>query len=420
MSTNRRLFLLITCTLFITGCSTASTRRYRSAEPLCSNSPNRSVDVAAFSFSAPPSSSQAPILTLSERGQAALIGAVGGDPEKASKLLLALGLNSPKATPSVDDRTTFRRRLVLSLDNNSACPADRISWARLHLSLQNTYGRFLSWDKLISEHDTVDLAKITTAQTTAFSVGTELAGGAAAPTVAVPAQKGLLGFNTGRTQTSEVNLRQRYVRSSGSLEDKKATLLQQSVVGIDLTGNLIVDVEVKYEKTNFSYVTTISRLFEEGKASIPEKVLIETRPTLYPEDAKVDLVAQLSLDYVLREVQAGDRTILEGDDKILLQKQHKDGKEFVLVPRESLRMTVYELVSPAGDFLHMGSANDLEIVSLGTYDNARDLLLWLKQMGPQSISGRSFFVGRQPLSKDLIGKLRITPHPLNWEIPEAR
>ena len=135
------------------------TRRYRIQTPIA-NAPI-AVRFTAFCLDVPVAFARTTLLNLADRGQASLIQELGEKSTDARELLGNLG--SPivfsQDPGGVIDHTRFERRVVFSIDDQSPGPADRITQARIRLTIP-ALAKFNSWTQFATKYETADLGSL--------------------------------------------------------------------------------------------------------------------------------------------------------------------------------------------------------------------------------------------------------------------
>jgi hypothetical protein len=387
------------CVVLLAGCVSARlSRRYAeiATEPSNEAAPTATLHV----FTLPPQeSSTAPsVFNLAERAQAALVQALATQVKDPHALVAALGapIAAPEATPDVQDRTVFRRVLVLSIENKSPGPADRISSAVLTIEVPDPQpqsvgnARFLSWNKIATEYETQDLGKVTFAQKSTLGVGLE---GALPGINELGKTTATAGVEKGLQE--EVQLRQRYVVTSGELSAKKARIIRQSVTGIDLTGNLVLEMTVAADprKGGF-YVSSIGGFMDDQGRPNPDGAKISTSYVRCACDGSAPLVARAQLDYVIRQVVFGGETITESDDVVRFPPGRLPSEvEFELLPASTLSCSAWTIEDSSRRILQMevipGGGRD--VLYFDSYDAALEVLGFLARTGATSLAGRLLF-----------------------------
>jgi hypothetical protein len=395
------------------------TRRYKTMTP--KTGANNSATLTVFALEVPPESSQSNVFNLSERGQAALITSLKDKTDSPKALLGAVGspIAKPPQTPSVINLTKFKRRVVFSVENNAIqTPADRLMQATIILRLPPDKSNFVSWDRFASKYEIVDLGKLTFTQTNElnFDIKTVPPGISSIITNADASNKAT------RSLVEEVTLKQRYVSFTGSLTPSAARIVQQGVVGIDLTGNVAIDLDIAVkENPARPVVLTPSNLFDDkDNPTSPDAVKFLTQELIVPADQANPIEAQATLDYIMRHVVKGDSTIIEGDDEVTLASGATSSITVSLIPTSALEFSIYWLIDPVTkNVMHISkrpggcSIGNVEPMKFLTYEDAAAFLSWLiRQSDPSPkdvyrVGSRSLCFVTQPLKRSDIGKLQV-------------
>lgn len=369
---------------------------------------------------------------LSASAQAELIEAVAATTSSADALLDALGrpIGGSGAESREMDRTRFRRRLVISAENHAARPvrargsgwsmrpAGRISRLRIALALDTSTARFVAWDRFASRYETVDLGEMTSSRRAAFGLDLD----AAADVVGDLRDRAGVDLGASATLDEELPLRRRYV-STGTLRPDTLVLLQEGAVGVDLTGNSVVEVEIDVADAPGGAGTfAFGGLFGPGgEPRDPDSVRVTQEKIVHAPRGTGDIVGELRFESVVRTVEpgAGDATWAEGDDRVRFLVESRVVGRAVLVPEAELRASVWQLVTPGcGAFLHLESGTrDLPaVVQLASADEAFELLRWLQRSRSTELGRRRLYLGAErQLAPGDAARLRVRLTPLNWE-----
>ena len=254
------------------------TRRYSTQTPV--SVPNGiEAQLAVFAMDVSQASARTTLLNLAERGQASLIGQLGAKAKNSSELLASLGkpIKAPAKPDGNVDCTVVQRRVILSVENTSTGPADRISNARITLDNLSGDAEFQEWTQFATKYETVDLGTLKFNQSREFDLDLTVA-------PSTPAQQlGKAEATSKSVNALEENMKlsQRYVPVTGSLSPQRAVLIQQGVPGIDLTGNLAVDLTVKVKPNSAATTDTFDfeSIFDDAGAPKATATISITRRT---------------------------------------------------------------------------------------------------------------------------------------------
>jgi hypothetical protein len=91
---------------------------------------------------------------------------------------------------------------------------------------------------------------------------------------------------------------------------------------IDLTGNIMADISMEFEKFPEMITDFYGLKDSTGKYNEPEKIKIQLTDAVIPrmENVKDTVYADLSMDYVFRNVINGQKTFPEWDDRVKFYK----------------------------------------------------------------------------------------------------
>ena len=434
--------LFATLALLIGGCCKKPepelTRRYleRTAEGAsCSEA---GVSGSVFVLEQPESAKT--LLDLTEGAQTALVeGLVAAHKDEPEVLWAKLltPLEDEQRLSTVADLTKFQRTVVISLANQPESPADRISQAEVRLSI-NEAGKFVSWDRIKTDFGEVDLGKVTGTDKRTLSLAGSIGGTTAtgvelslAPTIT--REQGL---------TEEVELRQRYVALTGTLTPKAAALLQQSTAGIDLTGNSTLVVQLETATRKRRMLMDFSNLFDgQKRAKRGDQVGLSFATALYAEETK-PIEASAALTFVVRRVLKGEKTFIEGDDKVAALRGgcplSPSPEKVRLVDPEDMHFSTWQLW--AGDAAlsidrlrgDRDKSEDPMQIDFRSSSAAHEFLSWLTKVsgkGTRGVDDRTLYLCEwNPATRDFrgecpklqatdTGNLAIRPIGWNWERP---
>lgn len=395
------------------------------------------VDVTAFSAPLPIAPGAPTLTEISRSAQAAYIRSLAERTTTVAELqaALAVPVGVPGPAPGPVDRTRFRRRLVLSVERVTPwgtgvpglAPGSRIAWLRVALGVDSS-ARFTSWDRFVTRYDTVEVGTMELRQ------ASEATGEAAlAPLLEAVAGTGLEAARTARLDES-LPVSERHA-SNGVLRPDSMILVQEGAPGADLTGNAVVEIELRAVPGPPSTVHRFADLFDGGGRPRPaDSVTLVARELIRPASAREDLTADLRFDAVVRSVRrgGGDATYAEGDDQARFLAHSEEAGRVVLVTARELRSSVWSLTSASCRLLGLERPDadtdpghgELRFRSRA---EARRFLDWLRGRasvvgdrsrepdGGLTAAGRTLRLGLDaPLRPSDLPGLRVRLHPLNW------
>jgi len=350
--------------------------------------PDSVASVSMFSLPLPADRVTVKLTDLSDRGQGELVRVLSEGVDDSSLLLSRIATpTAPQiADEGVDDATTFRRRVVISIRNEGNRPADRIHVARITITPKDA--AFRNWDKLKTDYVDIDLGTLSFEQKSAISAELN-------PNIGGPIGEGLtISGSREETLGEEVKLRQRLVALSGALSPKQAVLEQQGAAGIDLTGNLVVDLEMSASSKATASVDRITGLRRfDGRPSLGRDVFLQRRSLIYPAVASEPLCAKVELDYIIRRVVSGDDTITESDDSVVFVQKQAVAYE-PLVTASKLQVGSYVIEHPTERRLVAtptgGTQHRLTFASFG---EAQSFLGWLQETSNYRLANATIALG---------------------------
>jgi hypothetical protein len=381
------------------------------------------VRLTAFCLDVPVASAQTTLLNLADRGQASLIRQLGAKSADAGELLANLG--SPilfsQDPGGIVDLTVFERRVVFSIDDQLTGPADRITQARIRLTIMNppqaqpppaqpAKALFKNWTQFATKYEKADLGSLKFTQTR--EIGLNVSGGTIIQAGSQATASNALEEN--------LQLTQRYVSFTGTLTPEAAELVQGGSPGIDVIGNVVVDFTIQFDASTQTDTFGFKPLFDAtGKPKPPDEVVFTRRTVTYVlKDAFRDVKAQGTLTAIVRHVLRGDDTLMEGDDVVEFRRGSARPVDITLIPKELLRFNIWWLVDAQNQPLHIETGKDLpEAIQLASYDEALALREYLAQTQSITIAGRKLLLGphrENPLDKDTAKRLQVWKNPMNW------
>jgi hypothetical protein len=397
---------------------------------------------AAFVLSPIDESKPTRLANLDGRGQAALIEALRGYATKPDEFIALTG-RALVSSPSGDtwaDRTRFKRRIVFQLDTRPARvggDANRIDEARTVLALPKDPGGnpnravFVDWSRIETRYETIERGRVKTAQESTLTASLEASGA----TAGIPATAGLEGARRDGME-EEVQFRDLVPRATPVLIASESGVQQRGAIGIDLTGNVTAEIELRMLGEMRRAVLLIPGLFAGGIAKQPNAVEIDFKVGRYAPSAE-PLRANLHTSYVLREVLKNHETLQESDDRIRIATCEETiaGDPIEVVSAIELEFSTYQLqYDPPNGGAPLAGRRALAIgrvrgggeaylplvMDLTTENAAYDLRSWLTATQSQSgmsMAQRPLYLctidndGRctekQPLVKGDLAKLQI-------------
>jgi len=264
------------------------------------------VDLSLF-VTNKPSGAPKNIFSLHDRGQAELIEQMGRHTQVPETLLQNLAKDLRKKAEFRANRTLFPRRLVVSAEPGKTLRFEdtvRISALRCTLTVDEDV-HFKSFDAVKTRYATADVGKLKLEQE--IEVGVE----GKAPGVSAKA-------SASRRRTEEASFQQRYVVLNAMLgAPNELIVLQESAPGIDLTGNVFVDVLLQIPDAVSVDVMTLGAMRDEdGEWKAADEIALTRRKVRFPRKA-IEVRGGMTCEYVLREAFRNGNTFDEGDDHVI-------------------------------------------------------------------------------------------------------
>lgn len=390
--------------------------------------------VSAFSLPPTPESRFA-VWDLADDAQAAIIEALAQQTTTKDELLAAVAKALPgRAESDSLDLTTVRRRIVLSAENLSTEPADRIMRLAYLLELEDSQATFRSWDKIVTEHETIDLGKLTFARSGTIGISSS--------PLEVGGEAGL---------TEEKLLRKRLASTSGNLGVDYARIVRQGAPGIDVDGSVVFEIELKLLELQKVWVVA-EFTASQGTGAVPPRFrVVEVRiPKIAFSGADpLALRGTVLGEYWFRRVLSGRTTIDEGDDIITIIEDSVpcDPLEFTLLPVEEMQYSTWAVADQTsgkllttdrapGGLENSEVAAELFILTFASSELAYRFLDWFRRnqvhdteeslsdslLGRSSLAGWPLFLcdwskgsadcGDASIDPHRLGKLKI--HRIDW------
>ena len=384
------------------------TRRYKQRS-FITDSINHYAEITAFSLPVP-DPEQNGILALAPPAQAEFVRGVAA--HAATGQAIASGIAAPirvdAPPPGARNLARITRRVVFSIENRRLDSADRLQSARIRMAVPDSVS-YVSWDKIATKHNTVDVGTLT------FRQGTEVGGELGLTLPVLSAAPKITGSATSGLDET-VTLRQRLVDLNGALTAREATLLQQSPAGVDLTGNVIADFGMQVTPNHPEWFYTF---YGDGK-TCKQQPSLRGEFNVIPSDTRPDTAA-VSLDYVLRRVDGGDATVTESDDVVtFVSARHKD-QRVELVPESALTVNSWVVRTdrtPEGVMQLRSEAGGLGLeerkrVQFASYEDAERMVQWLRRCDG-TIPGFEVSVGgrRPALQRLYIDRVKANTDPV--------
>ncbi len=320
------IYLLVSVVLLSSSCTTF--RRYNSLVKPGIDSTLADIDLFGIRISqAKPENGTKSLWDLSADAQSQFIKILNlrfPDNDRFLRSLSFEYMNGKEDLPAIDYagkdlRLIFsvsRKSSVLSAKVHSTpelSPADRLEYIKISLVLRDPSIRFTGWNFYSTEYGSIEIGDVS------FSKSFEVSGSAA-----FSAKKEIAGSDVSAgaivsgTRKEDQSIKQRYLKLSGRISKQKIEMEEEGTREIDLTGNIIADVSLEFDKTT-EMLTIFKGLKDStGAYNPPDKLSADAYLVSVPEKKKIDefIEADLRMDFVYRNVMSGRRTFPEWDDRV--------------------------------------------------------------------------------------------------------
>ena len=286
---------------------------------------------------------------LTDRGQAALLQGLGQLTKDPKSLLSAagqdLGIPVSGSTPADVNLTTFKKRVVYTIERGSRRPVDRLQWAVIDLDIhtpgagaESAPAHFVTWNNAETKYEKIDLGKLNQVQ----ERSAKLTG-----TFKPPGEVAEPGFelSSKHTLTESQDQQRRIVDLNVYLVSKeKGRVVRQGAIDRDLSGNTIVEYTIKYSaEKNEAFLQLFSDLWHPNGTPKPvQEIVFHKYNAEYPQKA-TDIMATASMEYELRQTESGDDTLNEGDDNITIVTGSTNSGQKVLITTSDQKLKVQRL-----------------------------------------------------------------------------
>jgi hypothetical protein len=319
--------------LIIAACT--SVKRFRTVD--YRGKDNSLVDVELFSARMSPESLELAdrnLWTLSANAQSHLVQILDERYPDNEQFMSALTGNFGTGTTLVQELTRKDLRMVFTISKNRDyallndpkgrfSPADRIEYMRLSLKIPEIYKlRFHEWNRYTTEYGEIDIADVSFSRNLDLSLEGSPGGVD-------------LGSEARLGQSERQELSQRYLKLNGSINDQRVVIEAEGTREVDLTGNIIADVSLRFDGFPELVMIPVFMHAEDGSLTLSSLDFLDV---LVPAmaDAPDTIFADLSLDYIYRHVTSGWETFAEWDDRVEYYQGRIERKVPLLVKKDYL------------------------------------------------------------------------------------
>ena len=323
------------------------------------------------------------IFSLSPEGQRQHIESMAYNEKISDDIFVRLSekIGEEKSEIAEKDRTRFRRRVVLSVNNLSVAPASRILKLSVSLSMNAESGaNIISCNKVTSAHQAIDLGRPD------YSASKGLTGkgnlpvvkNASNPTTNDNAKKGILNRNTKVREVPETVPAAAMLLSS-YIAGNSLNITEESGQGNDLAGNVLADVDFDFEgEKTTKVIYSFSGLQNRDRTTAkPNDIVTNQYRMTYPVVTK-DVTLSLAYEATVRRMVAGGKTTSRSDDDIEIITGRAAGGDIVVVPKGQFRPKFWVIADGANTLEIEGPLKKSELL-FDNYESAMTFILWLKR-----------------------------------------
>lgn len=354
--------------------------------------------VSGFVLEPNPNASKG-IFDLSAEGQSALIEAMSKNTKTVSELSSAIAspISENNAKQEIKSFATWKKRIVINITKIDKDRANRLQYILLTISIPDSLRKkveFISWDKIVTETQGIDLGKITAGTKTALSFSPEI-------TMA----GGIVGTSAGsasveKTFGEEKSFTSRYSGLNASLVDPyQFKILRQATANEDISGNIVSEITIRSTQPVIVGTYTISGLFN-GNGPVTKQADVKMTKILsaYPDLGRLsELPVNIEYNYRYRKVEGeSGNTEPEDDDEVYyLDGTVKEINKFKLFSINDMQKykTWQVLSSKNNTYLHINLNGKLELLRFSSASEATQLVNWIKLTKNLKVADGELYLG---------------------------
>jgi hypothetical protein len=280
-----------------------------------------------------------------------------------------------------------------SFQRSRLSSADRIEYIKISLVLKEPGTRFTNWNMYSTEYGSIDIGDVSFTRSLDITGSVSSSGKKEGPGGEISGEASL-------SRKEEQALKYRYIKINGRLNESGIEMEEEGTREIDLTGNIIADVSIEFDRT-IEVLTRITGLKDSsGEFNSPEKLSVDNYMVAVPDFENIisEIQADLKLDFIYRNVKQGRKTFPEWDDRIEYYKGHREST--VPLFKDSDYVPGFCCIGSGQggtrkEFVSLDSGNDTAYPMIfSTYEEASLFNIWLmdrlrKNEGkPVKIGGR--------------------------------
>lgn len=303
----------------------------------------------------------------------------------------------------------------VSRNKNTGHPgADRIEYLKIRLCLPEDIDlEFTNWNRFTTEYADIKVGDVSFNRTVDLNAEAGISEGDNLKRNAGTGIKGSI------SRDEEQQIKYRYMKMNGRLSKKCIEIEEEGSREIDLTGNIISDVSLKFSTfTEKVFIPVFNNYEDKSKGSTVS--LLEANievPAVTGSAAPV--MALLEMDFVYRHVKAGSETFQEWDDIV----EYYTGS----VKKKVKLLGVHDYVpsfycigiqSPSKNLIRVRKDDKRSyVLKFRNYNEASSFYSFLislkkgKENPEEKINDYSLFLAKdQELTRDMIDRLVVMPY----------
>ena len=323
--------IIILGIILTSSCTTL--KRYNSVEQSATDNDLAGIDLFGFRLSeSKPENGNKSLWDLSADAQSQFIKILNNRYPDNDKFLEAMSFEYLKADAQLLPENFVNKdlRMIFSVSkqrdygnkNNPSrlelSPADRIEYVKITLRIPDDSGvRFTGWNIFTTEYGSVDIADVSFSRSFEIDASGLLSGDNKGSGEEVAAS----GKSTTSTKEDQ-EIKYRYLKLNGRIYNYEIEMEEEGTREIDLTGNIMADVSLQFDKFPELITDLIGLKDSAGRYNEPDNIVIRHSEAFIPrmENVKDTVYADLRMDYVFRNVVRGQKTFPEWDDRVKFYK----------------------------------------------------------------------------------------------------
>jgi hypothetical protein len=245
--------------------------------------------------------------------------------------------------------------------------------------------KFTSWDTAATLYTTINAGSIQLTQ--ARNTGQSLTVGAP-PGAPITASLGLTA-SQGETRVESFNATSQVDNLTVSVLDGHMRIRRQGGVGIDLTGNTIVKVDITAPPSWAAYMPlfSISSSYQDKNGKWVSPQSLKWKENVAYLAKAMDIMAKMTLTYTVRHIVSGDETVEEKDDTVREITVVNPPVTFRLVPKTQVSPPIYAIwanrdVGAPPVYISRPTLPRAAPFCFESYDAAQGFLAYIKNGNP--------------------------------------